>query len=201
VEPTIRRTGAHALGIDMTTFFTRSSGFLRWTRVFGCLYLAIAASRILSTTLFAQAKPTASRVGDLQVGAIYNLTHPDYGPNTLRGFWAYATFDFGVHWGIEAAFHQWDDPDSKEGIYEGTFEVGPRYVLHFGPLQPYGKFVLGRGVFQFPPDPRHPANGSVANLAYTMCAGGFGVDYHLTRSINVRADYELQRWGRSHQMD
>ncbi len=164
-------------------------------RPFNRFCLVISVFWVLSTALGAQAIPTASRVGDLQVGALFNVTSPDYASNTLRGLGAYATFDFRTHWGVEAAFHQSNDPDSREGIYERTFEVGPRYVLHFGQLRPYGKFMVGRGVFQFPPDPRHPENGSVANLAYTIWAGGFGADYRVSPFVNIRADYELQRWG------
>lgn len=144
--------------------------------------------------LHAQARPTASRAGDLQVGATFSLASPDYGPNTLRGVGAYATFDFRPHLGIEASFRQLNDPDGREGIYERNFEVGPRYVFRIGPLSPYAKLMIGRGVFQFPPDPRHPENGSVANLAYTMWAGGLGADYSVRPSFNVRADYELQHW-------
>jgi len=147
-----------------------------------------------STVLFAQAKPTASEVGDLQVGGLFNLASPDYGPNMLRGFGAYATFDFRYRWGVEASFHQLNDPNGKENIYERTYEIGPRYVLHFGPLAPYAKLMAGRGVFQFPPDLRHPGDGPAANLAYTIWGGGFGADYHLTPSVNLRADYELQQW-------
>lgn len=144
--------------------------------------------------LFAQARPTASKAGDLQVGGLFSLASPDYGPNVLHGFGAYATFDIRYHWGIEGSFHQLNGPNGLENIYERTYEVGPRYVLHFGPWAPYGKLVIGRGVFQFPPDPRHPQNGPAANLAYTIWGGGFGTDYHLTHSLNLRLDYELQQW-------
>ncbi len=159
------------------------------------LALAVAIVGLnFTTTLSGQARPTASKAGDLQVGGLFNLASPDYGPNTLRGIGAYATFDFRYHWGVEASFHQLNDPDGKENIYERTYEIGPRYVLHFGRLAPYAKLMVGRGVFQFPPSPRHPEDGPVANLAYTIWGGGFGADYHLTPSINLRADYELQQW-------
>lgn len=158
------------------------------------LLFAILRLTTSAICLHAQAKPTASRAGDLQVGATFNLASPDYGPNTLRGVGAYATFDFRPHLGIEANFRQLNDPDGREGIYERNFEVGPRYGFHIGPLSPYAKLMIGRGIFQFPPDPRHPQNGSVANLAYTMWAGGLGADYSIRPSFNVRADYELQHW-------
>ncbi|WP_213804985.1 outer membrane beta-barrel protein [Granulicella sp. dw_53] len=166
---------------------------LRLIQSFRSVILTIG---VFTVSLFmnAQAAPTASRIGDLQVGAAFNLAVPDYGSNLLRGVGIYATVDIRRHWGVEGAFHQLNDTDSKVGIYERTFEVGPRYVLHFDRLSPYAKFMIGRGVFQFPPDSRHPENGSVANLAYNMWAGGIGADYHLGPSTNLRLDYELQNW-------
>jgi hypothetical protein len=67
--------------------------------------------------------------------------------------------------------------------------------MHFGRLAPYTKFMVGRGVFNFPPSPNNPAAGPAANLAYNIWAAGFGADYRLRPSINIRADYEFQRWG------
>jgi opacity protein-like surface antigen len=144
--------------------------------------------------LDAQAIPTASRAGNLQIGTMFDLASSDYTTSTFKGFGFYGTFDFKPHLGVEAEFHQLYDPNATEGIYERTYEIGPRYVMHFGRFSPYAKLMVGRGVFNFPPDPRHPDNGPVANLAYTIWAGGIGVDYKFRPSINVRADYEFQRW-------
>ena len=47
----------------------------------------------------------------------------------------------------------------------------------------------GRGVFNFTVD-----TVTVANLAYNMIAIGGGTDYSLTRSINLRGDFEYQKW-------
>ena len=161
--------------------------------------LILAALDVFSlpASLPAQVTPAASYANDLQVGATINFASPDFGPNTLRGFGFYLTDDFALHHhvGFEASFHQLYDPDAKEGIYQRTYEIGPRYVFRFGRLKPYAKLLVGRGVFQFPPDPQHPANGPAANLAYTTFAGGFGADYRVRPSIKVRVDYELQRWG------
>ncbi|WP_035351633.1 outer membrane beta-barrel protein [Edaphobacter aggregans] len=154
----------------------------------------VVATLSFGTLLFAQAKTHRVEGRRFASWGLINLAGPDYGHNTLRGFGAYATFDLRYHWGVEASFHQLNDPDGKENIYERTYEIGPRYVLHFGPLAPYAKLMVGRGVIQFPPDPRHSGDGPVANLAYTIWGGGFGADYHLTSSVNLRADYELQQW-------
>jgi hypothetical protein len=133
-------------------------------------------------------------MADLQIGGLFNLASPDYGLHRIQGFGAYATVDFRYHWGVEASFRQLNGPKGKENIQEQTYEIGPRYVLHFDRWAPYAKLMIGRGVFQFPPDPRHPTDGPIANLAYTLWGPGIGTDYHLTNSINLKADYEVQQW-------
>jgi hypothetical protein len=65
--------------------------------------------------------------------------------------------------------------------------------------------LYGRGVYNFvtPCNPLYdkncPATGPIvfvtaANLAYNLLAGGGGLDYELLRHVNVRADWEYQRW-------
>lgn len=156
--------------------------------VFGCAFGSYCPR------LDAQVAPAASRPLDLQIGVAFDLGSSDYAAPMLRGFGFYTTLDFRRHFGIEGEFHQLDDPNSTQNIYERTYEVGPRFVLHYGPLAPYAKFMIGRGVFNFPPSPSNPAAGAVANLAYNIWAGGFGADYRLRPSIKVRGDYEFQRW-------
>ncbi len=164
-------------------------------RLCGCLLLASGFVTSDVSPLYAQASPTASRLVDLQAGATFNLGNSDYqGASTLKGFGFYTTFDFRHHLGVEADFHQLNDPGSQKSIYERTYEIGPRYVMHFGRFAPYTKLMVGRGVFNFPPSPSNPSGGAVANLAYNIWAVGVGADYHLRPSINVRADYEFQRW-------
>jgi hypothetical protein len=46
--------------------------------------------------------------------------------------------------------------------------------------------MYGRGVFNFPYD--------VANLAYNLFAGGVGADVRVLPYLNLRLDYEYQRW-------
>ena len=163
------------------------------------LLLVACAVGSLTPLLHAQAIPAASRAGDLQIGANFSLAGSGYqglgsDNNRFRGFGFYSTFDFKSHFGVEADFRQVSDPDSTRGTYERTYEIGPRYVRHFGAFSPYAKFLIGRGVFNFPSSSSNPAGGSVANLAYNLGALGFGADYCVRPSINVRADFEWQRW-------
>lgn len=149
-------------------------------------------------TAFAQSRPTAARLGDLQVGGGVSLSREDYLTNRLTGFNIYADFDFRPHWGVELNFHQLNDrtqvanPNGTGGtistkVYERTYEVGGRYlVCHCRRFVPYAKGLYGRGVYNFPFD--------AANLAYNMAVAGGGVDYGVTKRINIRADYEYQKW-------
>lgn len=158
------------------------------------LVFFIVASFVGHPFLFAQVQPSAKKLADVQVGASFDVGSPDYGRSDLYGIGVYTTFDFRSHLGVEGEFHQLDDPDSGLSIYERTYEVGPRYFWRLGRFEPYAKVLAGRGIFNFPPDPQHPHNGPSANLGYTLWAEGFGTDYHLRPSVNLRVDYEFQQW-------
>ncbi len=138
-----------------------------------------------STLLHAQAAPTASRIGDLQIGVGYGLANSDYAPEKFKGIAAYGGFDFTPHFGVEADFRLLND-SSPAAFYEKTYEVGGRYHRTYGRISPYVKIMAGRGVFNY--------QYSVANLAYNMIAGGGGVDYRAMRFLSVRADFEYQHW-------
>jgi hypothetical protein len=131
---------------------------------------------------FSQAGPTASRVADIQVGGGFTLAKSDYVVNNIRGFAFYGSIDINDHFGAEFDFHQLNDPQPTQ-VYERSYEIGARYVRHYGIAHPYVKVLYGRGVFNFPQ--------SAGNLAYNMMVGGGGVDFHVHPRINVRADFEF----------
>jgi opacity protein-like surface antigen len=158
------------------------------------IFTLICLAGSMVARLHGQATATASRVGDLQIGAMFNLANTDYRPENFKGYGFYSTYDFKYHVGIEGEFHQINDPDATEGIYERTYEIGPRFVLHYRRFAPYAKVMYGRGVFNYPPVPGDPNRGPIANLAYNIFAIGGGVDYHLLVGVNVRAEYEYQQW-------
>ena len=134
----------------------------------------------------AQAKYTATRAGDLQLGAGYTNASSDYVPNRISGYSGYMTFDFTEHFGFEFDFHQANDP--KSPVYERSYEWGGRYLRHYGHdrYRPYARAMYGRGVFNFP--------FNAANLAYNMIVGAVGMDIEVHRRINVRAEFEYQDW-------
>lgn len=145
-----------------------------------------------SSLLHSQATPTASRAGDLQIGGGFSSAASDYSSRYNGGF-GYFDFDFRQHFGIEGDFHFVKLSNST--LYEKTYEIGGRYLRTYGNFVPYAKLMYGRGVFNFPPCPP-PAdqNKACANLAYNLYAAGAGLDYKLRPSINLRGDFEYQRW-------
>lgn len=132
-----------------------------------------------------QADPTAKRKADLQIGIGFVGVNSDYDPTSLKGVAAYATLDVTSHLGAEFVVHQ-TNSSSGDSLYQRTYEIGPRYHRTYGHFLPYVKGMYGRGVFNFP-------NG-VANLAYNMFSGGVGSDISVLRFLNLRVDYEYQRW-------
>jgi hypothetical protein len=135
----------------------------------------------------AQSLPTASRVGDLQIGGGFVFARSGYNftPIHLIGGAAYTTFDWNRHLGAEFNFHRIGATENST-IHETTFEIGPRVYLTRGRLKPYAKVMYGRGVYNF--------SNNVANVAYNVYTFGGGSDYSLFRALNVRADYEYQNW-------
>lgn len=162
----------------------------KWAAAWLPVALFLAAA---SHPAHAQASYTATRVGDLQVGAGVSLGQSNYDSPTLggtgerlRGYNLYSTFDFREHFGVEVNFRQ-TSPSYGKDVSERTYEVGGRYVYPVGlRFRPYGKLLYGRGVFNYPEN--------IANLAYNLGTVGGGLDFRLTRTINLRADYEHGRW-------
>jgi Outer membrane protein beta-barrel domain len=136
--------------------------------------------------LHAQSAPTAIKPLDLKIGGGFGTANSDYG-GRYNGGSAYVDFDFLPHIGIEGEFHFVKDPAD---LYEKTYEAGGRYFRSYNKFVPYAKVMYGRGVFNFPTLP----DGSRANLAYNMIAGGLGVDYKVMPYLYARADWEYQNW-------
>jgi opacity protein-like surface antigen len=169
----------------------RSAGLRRSTQrsLKRCLTTLLAATALLtfSSSAHAQASAaTASRKADLQVGGYFVIVpKPDYTDHTFYGGGAYATYDFMRNFGVEASYRQ-ANTSSDEKTYERTYEIGGRYVRHYGRLNPYVRASYGRGVFNFPENQ--------GNFAYNLFSFGGGVDVRAMKHINVRGDYEYQHW-------
>jgi len=149
--------------------------------------LALAVFLCLACTrLHAQAMPTASRAGDLQIGLTYSSADADYEyvGNRIAGIGLYTDFDIRAHLGFEFTLHQLDDPNSA--VYQRTYEFGVRAPLHLKFGEPYARASVGRGVLNYPKND--------ANLAYNMLAAAGGVDFAVHPRVNVRAEFEYEDW-------
>ena len=160
------------------------------TGTFGKRLSLFSLACSLTLAAGAQKLPTASRSLDLQAGGSFVYGHADYG-TTLKGAGGFGTINFRPHLGVMLDFHQ---ANGANETFERTYEIGVRYVRHYGRFDPYAKIMCGRGVFNFPPAAVEPNGPSAGNLAYNLEAIGGGVDYKLRRSIKIRGDYEYQVW-------
>lgn len=150
--------------------------------------LLIAGSR---TSLHAQATPTASRGGLLQVGGGLAYGSTDEYTSKVTGVTGYATFDINPHIGAEfdAHFMALNTPDD---YVEKEYLIGARYVWRRGRLEPYGKVLFGIGTITAGrPNLVAPGLGSTLGV---IDFGG-GLDLRFAHHINVRAaDFELEKW-------
>jgi hypothetical protein len=142
-----------------------------------------------SISALAQATPTASRSGSLQLGAGFTYVVPDYGQAHDKGPTFYGTYDFTQHLGVEGDIH-YASIIAPADIGEDTYLIGPRFVINKKRFAPYAKLLFGVGQLnlQFDTSP----HTKTSHFAYAV---GAGLDYHLTHSINIRAfDFEYQEW-------
>ncbi|HEX9200030.1 MAG TPA: outer membrane beta-barrel protein [Acidobacteriaceae bacterium] len=138
-----------------------------------------------------QALPTATGRGALQVGGGYSYAKADYGQKGIQGISAFADFDLGLHYGVEADFHYLSlvTPDD---IGENSFLVGPRFILPHHRFKLYGKGLIGLGDLNIQLQQDNIGHPGGTNFAY---AAGGGLDVVINRHIIVRPiDFEYQHW-------
>ena len=157
------------------------------------LLLVFSLFPVLPSTLHAQATAAATRGGIVQVGAGYTLSNEDqYIGKYLQGMSFYGTFDLNSHIGLEGNVHLVSLFKSYYDYKEMSYDGGVRYVWNYHRLHPYAKGLVGIG-HATAPNPNQIVGGSTPGT-YFLFALGTGLDYSLTGKVNVRADFEYQRW-------
>jgi hypothetical protein len=121
----------------------------------------------------------------LVAGGFISGYSPDYGPNELIGVGGFLDFNLRGHLGVEGEmrflrFNQTYD------VHEDNYELGPRYRWRIRRWEPYGKFMIGNGQFNFP--------FSYGHGGYLMLVPGGGLDVHFHRFTIRAIDYEYQHW-------
>jgi hypothetical protein len=155
---------------------------------------------------YGQARLTATRTGDLQVGGGFVADYPDYTEHKFFGYAVYADLDFSEHFGVEGEFRQAHDTTEAIGgggdvpQYQRNIEGGLRYHRSYrnDTFKPYAKIMYGYGVMEFPPYPL-PASQLTPNgtAGYQFIAPGGGIDYVLagiSPHLVLRGDLEYQMW-------
>jgi opacity protein-like surface antigen len=149
-----------------------------------CLVLSQAVAQ-------AQAMPTASPLGVLQLGAGYTYAHASYDPGSIEGVTAFADFDFSPRWGVEADFH-YIALLTPTDIAENSVVAGPRCVFRRERFAPYARAFAGAGdivVENFKDNV-----GKSSGRFFVLGLGG-GLDIAVTPHIVFRViDLEYQRW-------
>jgi len=140
----------------------------------------------------AQASPTATQGGSIQLGGGYSFGRTDIYRKKIQGFTVYGDFDFTRHWGIEGNIHR-NSIITPNDVGLDSYLLGPRYSFHYRRFQPYVKGELGIGRYKTDYDPAEQ-KVNFSNTFKIFAVGG-GLDYHLNRHLNIRAvDYEYQGW-------
>ena len=155
----------------------------------------LAGSAVLalaSLSASAQASATATRTIDVSVFAGGMHLSTDYGDT-----------DYGVVFGADITRHfrlfdaalEARATLSNQGgaVKENTFAGGLRLGKNFHRFHPYVDLLVGEGTITF----THPIpfpNGLYTSDNSTIFSFGGGVDYDLTRSFALKADYNAQSW-------
>jgi len=157
-----------------------------------CLTLgALASVLCLTSSARAQALPTATAKGSLQVGMGATLAEPDYGQQSIKGVSGFADFDFGMHFGVEADLH-YVALITPLDLAENTYLIGPRVMLPHGRFTLYGKLLGGYGDLVVQEEQDNIGHPSGFYFAYAI---GGGLDIRATNRITIRAiDVEAQKW-------
>ena len=144
-------------------------------------FLFVSLSAFLQGQVVAAGHGGAHLVG----GGFFSDYSPDYVTNRLYGVGCFVDFDLRGHLGLEGEmrflrFNQLFD------VHQDNYEIGPTFRWRLRRWEPYGKFMVGNGQFNFPFDFGHGG--------YLILAPGAGLDIHYHRFTIRAVDYEYQRW-------
>jgi hypothetical protein len=152
-----------------------------------CALFCLVSLLVLAPPSHAQADYTANKFSRIQVGAGYLFLKPDYVETNIQGVSFWGDYDFWKFVGVEASVNL-GNIITPSDINENSYQVGPRFLYHHRKFTGYGKILFGRA--------------SIANTeqntssTYNIYSFGGGLEYKLTRRINIRAvDFDYQQWG------
>lgn len=157
------------------------------------LSLVLSLVIVLPSALHAQATAAATRGGIAQAGVAYTYSNEDEYPGRhLQGLTLYGTFDLNNHIGVEGNVHLASVIKSYYDYKENSYDAGLRWAWHKRKFTPYAKGLVGFG-HATAPSPNQIVGGSTPGTYFLFGLGG-GLDYSLSEKVNLRADFEYQRW-------
>jgi opacity protein-like surface antigen len=157
------------------------------------LSLVLSLVIVVPSALHAQATAAATRGGIAQAGVGYTLSNEDEYPGRyLQGMTLYGTFDLNNHIGLEGNVHLVSLFKSYYDYKESSYDAGVRWAQHYRRFTPYAKGLVGFG-HATAPNPNQIVGGSTPGTYFLFALGG-GLDYGISEKINLRADFEYQRW-------
>lgn len=139
-----------------------------------------------------QSRATADQGIRLQAYALGTYVRPDFlGPTRNGGATA------GVNVNIFRFFGRVDPSLDLRAMgsfgsvsHQFFYGGGPRVVVTFGRIQPFGEFLIGTGRISFP----HPADPNYTHDDSLTRVYGGGLDVGLTRDFALRAEALRQDW-------
>jgi opacity protein-like surface antigen len=167
-------------------------------------YLVLALAVIFvcaGYSAFAQTAPAATEATPhLAIGAGFSGYNPDYGHGHLLGGTLWIDYSpnlgppllhgFGIE--VEARDLNYGRSSSQPAnLREDAAGGGVIYSWHrYRNIRPYGKVLIGYGNADYGEDPLAAYN----HQTRTVTSEGGGLEYRVSQSIWVRADYEYQTW-------
>jgi hypothetical protein len=169
-----------------------SAGEKWWSdRGAGAGAIRVSAILALAFCLAGMAQAQAVPAGDkgalvIWAGASGSGYYVQYGERKMVGVTAFVDADTRRRLGIEAE-GQWVEFRQSADVHIETYSIGARYHFNVGRFQPYVKGLAGFGDFNFP--------YNLATGRFLVATAGGGIDYKLSRKIEIRAvDCEYQNW-------
>jgi hypothetical protein len=149
-----------------------------------CL-LSLLFSFSLNPLLHGQVLAAGRNRARVVVGGFFSDFSPDYGANRLVGVGGFVDLNLRGHLGVEGEL-RFLRYNQTYDVHEDNYELGPRYRWRIRRWEPYGKFMIGNGRFNFP--------FSYGHGGYLMLVPGGGLDVHFRRFTIRAIDYEYQHW-------
>jgi Outer membrane protein beta-barrel domain len=147
--------------------------------------LPLVLSLLWDISLHGQVVAAGQGGAHVVAGGFLSFYSPDYGLNHLWGPGGFVDFNLHGHLGGEGEV-RFLRFNPHYAVHEDNYNIGLRYRWRFRRYEPYGKFLIGNGQFNFP--------FSYGHGGYLLITPGAGLDIHYHRFTIRVIDYEYQHW-------